>query len=38
MPLLNIVCVTSTYHSFNAGFVFMSEEVEENYTLGLEKI
>jgi len=37
MPLLNIVGVTSTYHSFNAGFVFMSEEVEENYTWAFEK-
>ncbi len=28
MPLLNIVGVTSTYHSFNAGFIFMPEEIE----------
>lgn len=37
MPLLNIVGVTSTYHSFNAGFVFMNEETEANYSWALQK-
>jgi len=37
MPLLNVVGVTSTYHSFNAGFVFMCEEIKENYIWSLNQ-
>jgi hypothetical protein len=32
MPLLSIVRGTSTNHSFNAGFVFMTEETETHYS------
>ena len=36
MPLLNIVGISATYHSFNAGFVFLREETEKNYRWALE--
>ena len=32
MPLLNIVGITSTYATFNAGFAFLNEETEEAYS------
>jgi hypothetical protein len=31
MPLLNIVGITSTFHTFNAGFIFLSVENFDNY-------
>jgi hypothetical protein len=31
MPLLNIVAITSTFKTFNAGFAFMSTEKEEEF-------
>jgi hypothetical protein len=37
MPLLNIVGVTSTYYSFNAGFVFMTKETNTHYSWALEQ-
>ena len=37
MPLLNIVGITSTYATFNAGFAFMHAETEEMYTWVLEQ-
>jgi len=36
MPLLHIVGVTSTYHSFNAGFAFLSAETEDEYVWALK--
>ena len=36
MPLLNIVGITSTFHSFNAGFAFICEETELEYTWALK--
>jgi hypothetical protein len=36
MPLLNIVGISSTFHTFNAGFVFLSEENFEYYKWALE--
>ena len=35
MPLLNIVGITSTYQSFNAGFAFLSAETEYEYVWAL---
>jgi len=37
MPLLNIVGITSTFHTFNAGFIFLSVENFDNYKWALEK-
>lgn len=37
MPLLNIVGITATYHSFNAGFAFLREETEHNYAWALQQ-
>jgi len=36
MPLLNIVGITSTFKTFNAGFAFLSAEKEEDYQWALE--
>ena len=36
LPLLNIVGITSTYSTFNAGFVFLREETTEWYTWALQ--
>ena len=36
MPLLNIVGITSTFHSFNSGFAFICEEKELEYTWALK--
>ena len=38
MPLLNIVGITSTFKTFNAGFAFMSTEKEEEFQWALEVI
>jgi histone-lysine N-methyltransferase SETD2 len=35
MPMLNIVGITSTYSTFNAGFAFLASEVEAEYTWAL---
>jgi hypothetical protein len=37
MPLLNIVGITSTFKTFNAGFVFLSEEKIASYVWALEQ-
>jgi hypothetical protein len=37
MPLLNVVGVTATYHSFNAGFAFLREEKGEDYIWALDQ-
>jgi hypothetical protein len=31
LPLLNIIGITSTYHNFNAGFIFLQREKEEDF-------
>ncbi|KAI9913225.1 hypothetical protein PsorP6_006225 [Peronosclerospora sorghi] len=36
MPLLNIVGITATYGTFNAGFAFIPYETEEEYVWALE--
>jgi len=38
MPLLNIVGITCTYATFNAGFAFLREETEESYTWALKQL
>jgi hypothetical protein len=37
LPLLNIVGINFTYSSFNAGFVFLSDETEESYLWALQQ-
>jgi hypothetical protein len=37
MPLLNVVGITSTYATFNAGFVFLHAKNEEAYAWVLEQ-
>ncbi len=37
MPLLNLVGITSTYATFNAGFAFLHTENEEAYAWVLEQ-
>jgi hypothetical protein len=37
MPLLNVVGITSTYATFNAGFTFFHTENEEAYAWVLEQ-
>jgi MULE transposase domain len=37
MPLFNIIGFTSTYKTFNVGFVFMSNELECNYCWALRE-
>jgi hypothetical protein len=37
MPLLNIVGIMATFNSFNAAFVFLSKECEEDYVWALRK-
>jgi hypothetical protein len=37
MPLLNIVGITATLSSFNAAFVFLSKECEEDFVWALRK-
>jgi histone-lysine N-methyltransferase SETD2 len=37
MPLLNVVDITSTYATFNAGFAFLHAENEEAYAWVLEQ-
>ena len=36
-PLLNIVGITATYHTFNAGFAFIREETALSYKWALQK-
>ena len=36
MPMLNVVGVTATYETFNAGFVLLSGETEKEYVWALE--
>jgi hypothetical protein len=38
MPLLNIVGITATYHTFNAGFAFLSREDDAEYTWALQAL
>ncbi len=37
MPLLNVVGITSTYATFNAGFAFLNAENEETYAWALQQ-
>jgi hypothetical protein len=37
MPLLNVVGITSTYATFNAGFAFLHAENEETYAWALQQ-
>jgi hypothetical protein len=37
MPLLNVVSITSTYATFNAGFAFLHAENEEAYAWVLQQ-
>jgi hypothetical protein len=37
MPLLNVVCITSTYATFNISFAFLHMENEEAYAWVLEQ-
>ena len=37
MPFLNIVGITSTYQTFNAGFVFLPDELESSYVWALSQ-
>lgn len=37
MPLLNVVGITSTYQTFNAGFAFLSSEKQDTYKWALKK-
>lgn len=37
MPLLNIVGITSTYQSFNAGFALLPDEQESSYIWALRQ-
>ncbi|TPX75728.1 hypothetical protein CcCBS67573_g03004 [Chytriomyces confervae] len=36
MPLLNIIGITATFESFNAGFAFLCDETEAEYTWALK--
>ncbi len=38
MPLLNIVGITSTYQTFNAGFAFLPDELESSYVWALSQL
>jgi len=38
MPLLNMVGISSTYESFNAGFCFLASESEADYTWALKQL
>jgi hypothetical protein len=37
MPLLNVISITSTYATFNAGFAFLHVKNKEAYAWVLEK-
>jgi hypothetical protein len=37
LPLLNIVGITATYHSFNAGFCFLRQETKVDYQWALNE-
>jgi hypothetical protein len=36
MPLMNIVGITATFRSFNAGFAFIPDETEKEYVWALK--